>query len=597
MLRVLVACEMSARVRVAFAARGWEAWSADLLPDEYRMWNPRALCGHDYTCDDAQYPCPDWGTHYQGDVLDIIDQDWDLVIAHPPCFVAGTPVLTARGIIGIEAVQEGDLVLTHEGRWKPVTATMSREAELVSDGTTTCTPGHPFYSRHPEQLFDPATRQMRRELGAEHWIPAKQLGGEFVAIPATVAPLSYGCPVSTPTIWYAVGRWLGDGWTRNKQRYRNGKPHGHSTDVIICCSFAEGDELEVSLKATGLRWIRSKQRTTFRFALSHAELTRWLEAEFGKYAHGKTVPGWLLGAAEEIRREVLRGYLDADGSEQHEHKKATTVSANLAAGIRILASTLGYTTGSYIRRYNGRQYNIEGRTGDQRDSYSVVIRKDDGRFTELTERHRWIKQRKPFKSAGRGTVYDITVADDHSFVANGFVVHNCTDLSQAGARYWKQKEADGRMQAAINFFWNMYELPQRSAYVVVENPVGVINHRYRQPDQIVEPWWFGDPLTKKICLWYRAAWTQGKFTRGLIRDDLPKLKKANPVESTGRVCTGGGSWRTDKAHGKTGMNKNWEDSQGRARRDILRSITSDKVARAMADQWGAYVESKRGQEG
>ena len=62
MPRALVACEYSGRVRDAFAARGWEAWSCDLLPSE--------------SCR---------GNHYQGPVEDLLYQNWDLLIAHPPC--------------------------------------------------------------------------------------------------------------------------------------------------------------------------------------------------------------------------------------------------------------------------------------------------------------------------------------------------------------------------------------------------------------------------------------------------------------------------------------------------------------------------------
>lgn len=60
-LRVLVACEYSATVRDAFAERGWDAWSCDLLPTE----RP--------------------GQHIQGDVIPVLKEPWDLVIAHPPC--------------------------------------------------------------------------------------------------------------------------------------------------------------------------------------------------------------------------------------------------------------------------------------------------------------------------------------------------------------------------------------------------------------------------------------------------------------------------------------------------------------------------------
>ncbi|MCK9371259.1 DNA cytosine methyltransferase [Candidatus Dojkabacteria bacterium] len=60
-MKVLVACEFSGIVRDAFIARDFDAMSCDLLPTE----KP--------------------GPHYQGDVMDIINDGWDLMIAHPPC--------------------------------------------------------------------------------------------------------------------------------------------------------------------------------------------------------------------------------------------------------------------------------------------------------------------------------------------------------------------------------------------------------------------------------------------------------------------------------------------------------------------------------
>ena len=60
-MKVLVACEFSGIVREAFTKRGHDAWSCDLLPTEIP------------------------GQHTQGDVLEILDDGWDLIIAHPPC--------------------------------------------------------------------------------------------------------------------------------------------------------------------------------------------------------------------------------------------------------------------------------------------------------------------------------------------------------------------------------------------------------------------------------------------------------------------------------------------------------------------------------
>lgn len=60
-MRVLIACEFSGTVRSAFEDRGHDAWSCDLLPSDMI------------------------GNHYQGDVRDILNDEWDLMIAHPPC--------------------------------------------------------------------------------------------------------------------------------------------------------------------------------------------------------------------------------------------------------------------------------------------------------------------------------------------------------------------------------------------------------------------------------------------------------------------------------------------------------------------------------
>ncbi len=77
----------------------------------------------------------------------------------------------------------------------------------------------------------------------------------------------------------------------------------------------------------------------------------------------------------------------------------------------------------------------------------------------------------------------------------------CTHLSLAGARYWKEKRADGRQDEAADFFLEMLQAP--APHIAVENPRGDMTRRYRPPDQYVQPWWFGDPLFKATGLWLR----------------------------------------------------------------------------------------------
>jgi hypothetical protein len=77
-VRVLIACEFSGVVRDAFAARGHDAWSCDLLPSE----RP--------------------GQHFAQDVLPVIEQRWDLIIGHPPCTYlcnSGVRWLAPKGVL------------------------------------------------------------------------------------------------------------------------------------------------------------------------------------------------------------------------------------------------------------------------------------------------------------------------------------------------------------------------------------------------------------------------------------------------------------------------------------------------------------------
>ena len=85
-MRVLIACEMSGRVRDAFKALGHDAWSCDILP--------------------TLQP----GNHIQGNALDVVNWGWDLMIAHPPCTYlsnAGARHLYPQKVLNTDRLQKG----------------------------------------------------------------------------------------------------------------------------------------------------------------------------------------------------------------------------------------------------------------------------------------------------------------------------------------------------------------------------------------------------------------------------------------------------------------------------------------------------------
>lgn len=77
----------------------------------------------------------------------------------------------------------------------------------------------------------------------------------------------------------------------------------------------------------------------------------------------------------------------------------------------------------------------------------------------------------------------------------------CTHLAISGARYFEQKRKDGRQQEGIDFF--MKFVNAKCDKIAIENPIGIMSNLYRKPDQIIQPYEFGDPFQKSTCLWLK----------------------------------------------------------------------------------------------
>lgn len=137
----------------------------------------------------------------------------------------------------------------------------------------------------------------------------------------------------------------------------------------------------------------------------------------------------------------------------------------------------------------------------------------------------------------------------------------CTHLAVSGAAWFKQKRMDGRQQSGIDFFMNLANstIPK----IAIENPVGVMSSTWRKPDQIIQPYHFGDSFSKRTCLWLK---------------NLPLLKSTNVVDKGEQVKFASGKsmpkWYADayRLHPKE--------------RAKLRSETYQGIADAMASQWG-----------
>lgn len=144
----------------------------------------------------------------------------------------------------------------------------------------------------------------------------------------------------------------------------------------------------------------------------------------------------------------------------------------------------------------------------------------------------------------------------------------CTYLTVTGNRWFSiERYGDKAIQRhkdrkeAINFFMSFANADCEK--IVIENPVGIMSSAWRKPDQIIQPWQFGDAFEKKTCLWLKG---------------LSRLQPTNIVDIPPRKVFDSGksmpAWYADA----------W--TLPKEERAKLRSKTFPGIAEAMAGQWG-----------
>jgi hypothetical protein len=167
----------------------------------------------------------------------------------------------------------------------------------------------------------------------------------------------------------------------------------------------------------------------------------------------------------------------------------------------------------------------------------------------------WHIQKDVFEVIGDGSKWDMMIA-----------FPPCTDLAVSGARHFERKIADGSQQKSIDFFMRLANcnIPK----IAIENPIGIMSGKWRKPDQIIQPWQFGDKAQKSTCLWLK---------------NLPKLDPTDIVEK-------GEFFEFTSKKGEKKRMPMWYykallEAKTPEQRRTLRSKTFKGIAVAMATQW------------
>ena len=431
-----------------------------------------------------------------GDITKIdaeaLPKDIDLITHGSPCFTADSLILTSDGYKNIVDVCIGDKVLTHTGAYKTVTNFLEQgkkeiwEINGMAFDKIRTTENHKFFVRKKEIIQDNKSNNKIRSFTNPVWVECKDLSKDYYlgmsinsesklpiwnGIECTRGRDKYiknNIDLTDKRFWYLCGRFVGDGWIRRRKERNN-----NISGAIICCGKHEDKDFESKIGDV-FNYTKVEDRTVYKYQFSNKELGIFLN-QFGIGAKNKFIPGFILDLPIDYLKCFLNGYFDSDGSynDKKEQYSATTISRELAYGIGHCIAKAYKKPFSIYKTIRPKQYTIEGRTVNQNDSYIIRFLSNPKKAKSFYEDgYIWYPIKDIVNTGIIEDVYDITVDEDHSFVVNSCIAHNCQDFSISGVNAGGDEGTGTRS----SLMWNTVNICEKvkPKYVVWENVKGVL---------------------------------------------------------------------------------------------------------------------------
>ena len=432
------------------------------------------------------------------DIESLPTEGVDLITHGSPCFTADTLVLTGKGYKNIIDVKVGDKVLDHTNTYNTVVNKFNQgkkeiwEINAMGSDIIRTTSNHKFYARKMDRVWHNDVRRGVREFSEPKWIECKDLSKEYylgIAINQNnIIPKWNGVednrkghfnPIKTldmynKQLWYMVGRFLGDGWTKRRKERNNSL-----SSVVICCGKHKSNSFEKELEGF-LNYTKIEDRTVYKYQFSNKEFAIFCE-QFGHGAKNKFIPSFVFDMPTDLLKELLKGYFDSDGSVNSitGKVKITSISKQLIYGIAQLVAKVYHRPYSIYFCKRPNSHVIEGRTVNQNDTYSLVFnmnkQKQDHALYE--NGYLWVPINSIINTQEFEEVYDIEVENAHSFTANGVIAHNCQSFSVAGKQHGGEKGSGTRS----SLLWNSVEIIRhcKPKFVIWENVKNVLSKKHK----------------------------------------------------------------------------------------------------------------------
>lgn len=373
----------------------------------------------------------------------------NLVVYGSPCLTGDTLVLTSEGYSELETIKPGTLVVGHDGKLHKVTAFLNQgmkptyELKAMGMGSIHCTGNHKFYVRRMYYGYEHRGRvdkngwKKKDKLRLFHepeWVELKNLDKTYyLGMPVnnqSQLPERDGgekeLPLESPSFWYLVGRYLGNGWIKTTEEGNN-----NCSTAIICCGKQDIEELKA--KITSYSYNLVEDRAAFRLQISNKELATFL-SQFGCGVAKKIIPGFVIDLPKKLLKSFVQGYLESNG--YYTQNRCKSSSRKLIYGM----------TQCIAKVYN-RPFSIYHRKRKLEFAFHKQNKKQDKAFYEGG--YIWYPIQSIIPTGLREPVYDITVEDCHSFIANNCITHNCTDFSSAGKQKGLSDEQGNQTRSGL----------------------------------------------------------------------------------------------------------------------------------------------------
>lgn len=170
----------------------------------------------------------------------------------------------------------------------------------------------------------------------------------------------------------------------------------------------------------------------------------------------------------------------------------------------------------------------------------------------------------------------------------------CTYLTYAGNAHWNKPGRDKLRSEAMEFFLRLWNAPIER--ICLENPFGLPCQAFRKPSQKIDPFNFGEPVRKRICLWLKNL--PLLFTSNdLFPSTGIALPPPDPIYIGVRIATGKPKKRY--AMETSPRRWHWTEAQSSSHKDRQkeRSRFFHGIAQAMAEQWGNIPPNDCGGKG